>query len=171
MVLFWVFCLKPTIMFSLFFYRFITEKYMYKVFALTIALLLIATSGWAGETATEKPSMSTSQSMIVTANVEAINHETREISLRGPEGGIVTFIASEDARNLGQVSVGDTVITEYVQTMSIEVFANEGYEPGAGELTVAGRSDEGAMPAMTAIDALVVTAIVEEIILKPIPSS
>ena len=136
---------------------------MYKVFALTIALLLIATSGWAGETATEKPSMSTSQSMIVTANVEAINHETREISLRGPEGGIVTFIASEDARNLGQVSVGDTVITEYVQSMSVEVFANEGYEPGAGELTVAGRSEEGAMPAMTAIDALVVTAIVDEI--------
>ena len=136
---------------------------MNKVFALMTALLLFATTGWAGETATDKPSMSTTQSMIVTATVDAINHETREVTLRGPEGRSATFIASEEARNLQQVSVGDVVIAEYVQSMSVEVFANEGYEPGAGELTVAGRSEVGEMPAMTAIDALVVTAIVEEI--------
>ncbi len=69
-------------------------------------------------------------------------------------------------RNLGQVKVGDIVMAEYVQSLSIEVFANEGYEPGAGELAVAGRSEEGAMPALTAIDALVVTATVEEINLE-----
>jgi hypothetical protein len=136
---------------------------MNKVFAILTSMLLLASTGWAGESATDKPSLSTSQSMMVTANVEAINHETREITLTGPESGSVTFIASEEARNLAQVSVGDTVIAEYVQSMSIEVFANEGYEPGAGEISVMGRSEVGDMPAMTALDALVVTAIVEEI--------
>ena len=139
---------------------------MNKALTLLAALLLFASSpSWSTESAaaTDKPSMSTSQTVVLTAVVEAINHETREVTLRGPEGGTVSFVASEDARNLGQVKVGDIVMAEYVQSMTIEVFANDGTKPGAGELTVAGRSEEGEMPALTAIDALVVTATVEEI--------
>jgi hypothetical protein len=142
--------------------------YMNKVLTLLAALLLFASPCYATESvaATDKPSMSTSQTVVLTAMVEAINHETREVTLRGPEGNTVSFVASEDARNLGQVKVGDIVLAKYVQSMSIEVFANDGTEPGAGELVVAGRSEEGEMPAMTAIDALVVTATVEEINLE-----
>ena len=142
---------------------------MNKALTLLAALLLFASSPcWSTESAaaTDKPSMSTSQTVVLTAVVEAINHETREVTLRGPEGGTVSFVASEDARNLGQVKVGDIVMAEYVQSMTIEVFANDGTEPGAGGLTVAGRSEEGEMPALTAIDALVVTATVEEINLE-----
>jgi len=140
---------------------------MYKTLIL-VAALLLASPVWSNESvpATDKPSMSTSQTVILTASVEAINHETREITLRGPEGETVSFVASEEARNLDQVSVGDVVMAEYVQSMSVEVFANDGIEPGAGELTVAGRSEKGAMPALTAIDAQVVTATVEEINLE-----
>ena len=138
---------------------------MNKALTLLIALLLFSAPVWSGESpaATDKPSMSTSQTVILTAVVEAINHETREVTLRGPEGNTVSFVASEEARNLPQVKVGDIVMTEYVQTMTIEVIANDGSEPGAGELAVAGRSEEGEMPALTAIDAIVVTATVEEI--------
>jgi len=139
---------------------------MNKALTLLAALLLFAASPcWSSESApaTDKPSMTTSQTVILTAMVEAINHETREITLRGPEGKTVSFVASEEAQNLGQVAVGDIVMAEYVQTMSIEVFANDGSEPGAGEIAVAGRSEKGEMPALTAIDALVVSAIVEEI--------
>ncbi len=139
---------------------------MNKALTLLAALLLFASSPcWSTESAaaTDKPSMSTSQTVILTAMVEAINQETREVTLRGPEGRTVSFVASEEAQNLGQVKVGDIVMAEYVQTMSIEVFANDGSEPGAGEIVVAGRSEKGEMPALTAIDALVVSAIVEEI--------
>jgi hypothetical protein len=138
---------------------------MNKALSLLTALLLFSTPCWSEESAAamDRPSMSTSQTVIVTAQVEAINHETREVTLRGPEGNTVSFVASEDARNLGQVEVGDIVVAEYVQTMSIEVFANDGYEPSAGNLVVAGRSEEGEMPALTAIDAIVVTATLEEI--------
>ena len=139
---------------------------MNKALTLLAALLLFASSpSWSTESApaTDKPSMTTSQTVILTAMVEAINQETREVTLRGPEGRTVSFVASEDAQNLGQVKVGDIVMAEYVQTMSVEVFANDGFEPGAGEIAVAGRSEKGEMPALTAIDALVVSAIVEEI--------
>ena len=138
---------------------------MYKIIALLVVSLLLTTPCWAGESApaADKPSMFTSQTILLTAVVEAINHETREVTLRGPEGDTASFVASEEARNLGQVQVGDTVMAEYVQSMSIEVFANDGSEPGAGELSVAGRTEKGEMPGMAAIDAVVVTATVEEI--------
>ncbi len=98
---------------------------MYKGLSLLAALLLFASPCWSTESATttDKPSIHTSQTVVLTALVEAINHETREVTLRGPEGNSVSFVASEEARNLGQVAVGDTVMVEYTQSMSIEVFA------------------------------------------------
>ena len=138
---------------------------MYKTLALIAAVMLFSVTAWAGETApaTEKPSLYSSQTVIVTALVEAINHETREVTLRGPEGETTSFVASEEARNLDQVSVGDVVIAEYEQSLSVEVFANDGSAPGMGELAVAGRSEKGEMPAMAAIGSQVITATVEEI--------
>ena len=88
------------------------------------------------------------------------------MTLRGPEGNTSSFVASEEARNLDQVSVGDVVMAEYEQSLSIEVFANDGSEPGAGEVLAAGRSELGEMPGMAAVDATVVTATVEEINLE-----
>ena len=137
---------------------------MKKTLILITSLMLFPSTCWAGEKASvDKPSMSTSEKVIITALVEAINHETREVTLRGPEGNSVSFVASEEARNLDQVSVGDIVMAEYIQSMSIEVMANDGSKPGAGELAVAGRSEKGEMPGMAAIDTVVVTATVEEI--------
>ena len=138
---------------------------MYKTLALLAAVLLFSTPVLAGETApaTDKPSLYSSQTMIVTAMVEAINHETREVTLRGPEGESTSFVASEDARNLDQVKAGDIVMAEYEQSLSIEVFANDGSAPGMGEIAVAARSEKGEMPALAAIDSQVITATVEEI--------
>ncbi|MDX2427122.1 MAG: hypothetical protein QNK22_00340 [Xanthomonadales bacterium] len=141
---------------------------MYKTLALLAALMLFAAPVWSDESApeTEKPSLYSSQTMKVTAVVEAINHETREVTLRGPEGNSTSFVASEEARNLDQVSVGDIVMAEYEQSLAIEVFANDGSAPGAGAIAAAGRSEKGEMPGMAAIDATVVTATVEEINLE-----
>jgi len=95
--------------------------------------------------------------------VEAIDHESRVVTLRGPQGNAVTFTASEEARNLGQVSVGDTVNAEVVQAMQIDVFANDGIEPAAAEIVALGRTAEGDMPGGVAIDTQIITATVEEI--------
>ncbi len=138
---------------------------MNKAISLLVSLLLFASTSWATEStpAVDKPSMSTSQTVKLTALVEAINHETREVTLRGPEGNSVSFVASEEARNLGQVKVGDIVMAEYVQSMSIEVIAGDGSEPGAGSLEVAARTEEGEMPGVAMMDSVVVTATVVDI--------
>jgi hypothetical protein len=111
----------------------------------------------------QRPSFHASQSMTVRATVEAIDHQTREVTLRMPEGDTVSFVASEDARNLGQVAVGDVVNAEYVESLSIEVVANEGFEPESGEMQAMARTKEGEMPGVAAIDTQVATATVEEI--------
>ena len=48
-------------------------------------------------------------------------------------------------------------------TTAIEVIANEGYEPEAGELAAMARTKEGEMPGLAAMDVQVATATVEEI--------
>jgi len=112
----------------------------------------------------DRPSFHASQSVMVNAVVEAINHETREVTLKRSDGEIISFVASEEARNLPQVSVGDIVNAEYVQSVSIEVVANdEGYEPEQGEMAAIARTEAGEMPGVAAIETQVATATVEEI--------
>ncbi len=134
-------------------------------YASFVALFMVGTVAWAGEeTSTmDKPSFSASQSMVVSALVEAIDHETRVVTLRKSNGEAITFTASEDVRNLAQVSVGDNLIAEYVETVSIKVMAADGLEADAAEVSALARAEEGDMPGFAAMDALVVTATVEEI--------
>ena len=112
----------------------------------------------------ERPSFHASQSMMITAVVEAINHETREVRLKRSDGEIIEFVASEEARNLGQVDVGDIVNAEYVHSVSIDVIPNEeGFEPDAGQAQAMARTKEGEMPGVAAINTQVATATVQEI--------
>jgi len=114
----------------------------------------------------ERPSYFASQTVKVTAMVEAIDHETREVTLRRAEGDTVTFTASDQARNLHMVEVGDIVNAEYEEILSIKVVANDGAEPEKQELAGMARSEEGEMPGFAAFDATRVIATVEEINLE-----
>jgi hypothetical protein len=134
-----------------------------RIYAGLVAVTLSANAWCNPEGMVEKPYIYASQSAQITAVVEAINHETREVTLRGPQGNMVTLIASEEARNLGQVAVGDLVNAEYMRSLSIEVVAGDGSAPGAGAMTAAGRTEEGEMPGAAVMDTQVITASVEEI--------
>lgn len=136
----------------------------FPVFTLFVAVA----ASWAAENQApmDKPSFFASQSATVSAMVEAIDHETRLVTLRVAEDETVTFTASEEARNLDQVAVGDIVTAEYVESLSIEVVANEGMEPSEGELAALARTEKGEMPGGAAINTQVVTATVEDINLE-----
>jgi translation initiation factor IF-1 len=131
--------------------------------AVFAALLSLTSTVWAQEAEMERPSMSSSRTMMVSAVVEAINHETREVTVRRTDDTTLTFTASEEARNLDQVSVGDVLKAEYVESLSIEVFANEGMEPDAAAATAVARTKEGQMPGFAAMEQTVITATIEEI--------
>jgi|GEM_PF-692899 len=101
--------------------------------------------------AMEKPSMSYSEARTVTAEVIEINQETRLVTLKGPEGGLVTFTASDEARNLPQVSAGDLVTVEYLHSVVIEVVGDEQLEAATAAVEGMARTEEGEMPGAAAI--------------------
>lgn len=149
---------------DLFTYKRRTTPVNIKSILITAALLLSVFAVSAEQAAGgDKPSISASQAVQMTAVVEAIDYETREVVLRGPEGNVKTITASPEAQNLDQVKPGDQVNVEFIQNISIEVFANDGTEPGTGSLSAVGRAEKGQEPGMAAIDTKIVTAIVEAI--------
>ena len=134
--------------------------------AALVAMSALMTVASAQEAEMERPSMSTSRSMTVSAVVEAIDHETRVVTVRKANGEEITFTASEEARNLDQVDVGDVLLAEYVETLSIEVLANDGMEPEAAAAAAVARTKKGEMPGLAAMEQAVITAVVEEINLE-----
>lgn len=129
------------------------------------AALLVSLTLQAGDdvAATEKPSFSATQKVQLTTVVEAVDREARTVTLKGPQGNTRTLQAREDSNNIDQIEVGDLVNVEYVQNMSIEVFANDGMEPGAGVMGATATNKEGETPGVMEMQTTVVTAIVEDI--------
>lgn len=133
--------------------------------SILLTLLALSTAAWAQEDAAEldRPAMSATQSVTVSAVVEAIDHETRVVTVRKADGEELTFTASEEARNLDQVDVGDILIAEYIESIDIQVLANDGMEPEAAAAGAMARTEKGDMPGFAAMEQVVVTATVEEI--------
>ena len=137
-------------------------------YSVIAALLMSATALWAAEEGAmmDKPSFTASHSRTISAVVETIDHETRVVTVRKGDGEEVTFTASEEARNLDQVAVGDILVAQYIETVSIDVLANDGMESDAAAVSAIARTEKGEMPGMAAMDVTVVTATVEEINLE-----
>ena len=135
---------------------------------LITAFLFVSTASFAGddEVMLDRPSFSASQTITTAALVTAINKETRVVTLQQDDGEEITFTASDEVRNLDQVSVGDILVAEYVETISIEVMANDGMEAAAAGAAAMARTEKGEMPGFAAMDATVVTSTVEEINLE-----
>lgn len=57
----------------------------------------------------------------VTATITAINHKTRELTLKGPQGHEITVELSPEVKNLTQVKVGDSVTAKYVEALTLEL--------------------------------------------------
>jgi hypothetical protein len=138
-------------------------KYISIVILLLTASVVLATDE---DAVMDKPSFFASQSITISAVVEAIDHETRVVTVRKPDGDAVTFTASDEARNLDQVEVGDVLVADYVESVSIIVMANNGMEADAAAASAVARTKEGEMPGLAAMDTAVVTATVEEINLE-----
>jgi hypothetical protein len=82
----------------------------------------------------------------VTAIVTAINQATREVTLKKDDGTEVTFIASEEVKNLPQVKVGDVLHVVYAEALAYEV--RKGGTTAAPATAIAGGAAElGQRPA------------------------
>jgi len=96
--------------------------------------------------AADMPGGEVSDLVVVTATVEKIDMSTREVTLKGTDGKLETITVGPEARNLGQVKVGDVVTMKYYQSLAIFV-APPGGEPSVSETTDVERAALGKKPA------------------------
>lgn len=82
----------------------------------------------------------------ITATVVAIDKTTRTVTLKGPQGKSVDIVAGEQVRNFDQIKVGDQVVAQYQQALSLELKKTR--TTGAPTETVAAaRAKPGERPA------------------------
>jgi Cu/Ag efflux protein CusF len=72
-------------------------------------------------TAAETPAMVMGDAVKAEAEVVAINKKTRTVTLKGEDGNVFDVIVGKEAKNLGQVKVGDRVIAEHMEVLAMEL--------------------------------------------------
>jgi hypothetical protein len=143
---------------------------MKKYLVLVITVLVSATWAYAGgDPQTMANAFGSGKQVVVkenaktlTATVVAIDHAKRLVSLKGPKGNVVELKVGEEARNLPQVGVGDTVQVRYYESVAAQL-AKSGTPLGATLQEAAGRAKPGEMPAGAAASQLTVVALIEKI--------
>jgi Cu/Ag efflux protein CusF len=126
--------------------------------ALVAALLV---TGCAGAGLHRNRTASEQTLVTATATVQAIDQNTRAVTLRDDaDGSTFTVVAGPEVRNLDQVSAGDHVQIDYYRSLAVAM-ANPS-DTGEPLTAAAGaRAPEGAMPGAAAVmsTSLVVTLI------------
>jgi len=125
------------------------------VFALALAL--------ACATSKPLPTYRDTRTETATAVVQAVDLQTRKVTLRGDDGRDFSFIAGADVRNLPQVQVGDTVKVTYTESIAIDVKRADGSAPTRSESAEATRAEPGQKPGGTAKSTVTVSAVITAI--------
>ena len=82
----------------------------------------------------------------ITATVVAIDKASRTVTLKVPKGRTVDVVAGDAVRNFDQIRVGDNVVVEYQEALTLEL--KKAKAPGGVTETVtAGRAKPGEQPA------------------------
>ena len=74
-----------------------------------------------------------------TAIVESIDQETRAVTLKKPDGTVVTVVAGPEITRFSEVKVGDKVTAKYYENLILRV-----KQPGESEVTSSARGTTGA---------------------------
>lgn len=115
-----------------------------------VLLMTIGVSVSAQESAEGKPQAREEWVDVeLTASVVAIDLEKREVTLKGPEGNLLTVVAGEEIKRLEEVKVGDLIEVKYLTFLRAE-FREPTAEEKANPLEIlvgAGRAPEDVAPA------------------------
>ena len=126
----------------------------------TVAALM--TMGTLPAVAQDKPGVVVADLIVATATVEAVDHATRTVTLKGSEGRTRTLRVDKGVKNLDQVQKGDQVTAEYYEETAI-VVRRSAEQPTAGEAGGVAVAPRGAKPGVADVETRVVTAQVEAI--------
>jgi Cu/Ag efflux protein CusF len=129
-----------------------------KLLSLFVAALAAACASTAAPTQAE-----ISEEVVLKSTVQAVNAETREITLKHEDGATVVIVAGPGVRNFAQIAVGDTVKARYRVSLSAQRLKPDdaGSESGA-EVTV-GVTEAGRKPGVRVKVGAEVTVTVETV--------
>ncbi len=96
-----------------------------------ISLLFLSSPLWAHGAADDKPSIDSSVIVNLTSQVIALDYDSRELTLKNPDGEIVKITVSTDEKNLDKVKVGDVIHMQVVDSLNIKVVSVRNAEPGS----------------------------------------
>ena len=94
--------------------------------------------------------------------VRMVNHETRTVTLQGPEGNLVTMKVPPEAQNLDQVYVGAKFLVRYLQSIAVFISPTGG-APSADESSAMELAEKGATPGGVVVSVKQVKARVDAI--------
>jgi PBP1b-binding outer membrane lipoprotein LpoB len=118
-----------------------------------VAVLACAIFVAAGCVSEPPAPISREEKMELTATVEAIDHQTRMVSLRSPEGRKATVYASPEVHNFDQIKVGDVVAVSFYAAIGAEVTtpdkATQGVQHDSATIRAAKGERPGAAVAQT----------------------
>ncbi len=101
------------------------------------------------------------ESQTITGTIEAIEASTRSVTVKGPEGNYVTFVAPEEVKRFSELKVGDRITARYYENLVLRV-KRPGEKPvdtDQAAVTPAG----GARPGATAASQRTITATITAI--------
>jgi hypothetical protein len=99
----------------------------------------------------------------MTATVDSIDVDRREVTLRASDGSVETIRLSPEVRNLDQVKRGDEVVVTYYQSIAFDVVKPSEAELGAVAGEGLGRAEPGSKPGALGARMLTIVADVVEI--------
>lgn len=97
----------------------------------------------------------------VTATVEAVDMNSRIMTIRNQEGKLTTFQVSDAVVNLPQVKVGDKIVLEYAEALAVRMAKPGEVRDETGDLI--GKAVPGSKPGVVGATEKTVTATIESI--------
>ncbi|WKK66659.1 hypothetical protein [Lutimonas zeaxanthinifaciens] len=138
----------------------------FKLCILALALLFFTSADLFAQE--KRPSREKWDQVSMQGTVTEINAETREITLMGSDGGLVTMTAGEDVERFDEIAVDDVIKFEYYTYIKAEFrepTAEEVAEP-VQIVAEAGKAPEGVDPA-AAVGAVVKAVVTIEALNRP----
>jgi hypothetical protein len=129
---------------------------MKKVFGALLGVALLISS-----TALAQSKTIPGDTVTKTATIEAINHGTRELTIKGPDGNFVTFTASADVKRFDALKVGDTITVKYYENVVVRM-----KKPGEKDVDTATAADTksgGTKPGGTSAEQRTITATITQL--------
>lgn len=110
----------------------------------------LAQGGAATIVKTEPGRTTVAEAVRATATVKAVDKAKRLVTLQAPNGSSFVVHAGESVRNFDQIKVGDRVVAEYLEALTLELKRGTGQVRERVERESAARSEPGQAPGAAA---------------------